>query len=63
VGRVLGESAAIVAAIAIDWTNGFFPSDLVCQTNLTPMRVYDALVEMYVGGFIVLVGPNLYKLQ
>lgn len=63
VGRALGEKAAIVTAIAIDWTNGFFPSDLAQNTHLAQEHVCDALVEMYDAGFIVSAGPNLYRLK
>ena len=64
VGRALGEKAAIVAAIAIDWTNGFFPSDLARNTHLPQTHVSDALVEMYDAGFIVsAAGANLYRLK
>lgn len=63
VGRALGEAAAIVTTVATNWKWGFFPSDIVRQTRLPPMDVYDALVALYAHNYIVHLGDNLYRLK
>lgn len=52
----------LVAELAADWKNGFFPSDLSNNTRLPAIDVDTALVALSRKGYVQLIGPNLYCL-